>query len=418
MLCAVPLYAAESEMVVRLETDAKMTPVKLFPFESDGTGLQIDYLKDLHKILQFDLSEGGAAVLQEQGVAHEIRPKISGRQLVVQLSSLGKKETKTLDNLYLTGYMADDRYVMHQVADAIHRLLFDVEGIASTRIIYALRSKDNGKDHSEIWEADYDGGNPRQITERSAGYSISPAFLPPKSNALAGSFFYVSYAHGIPKIFVATLKDGKGHKLSTISGNQLMPAVSKQRDKVAFICDVTGNPDLFLQDFSPEKGAQGKPRQIFTAPFATQSSPTFSPEGNRIAFVSSIGGSPRVYVMDIPAAGTPLKAIKPALITKICKDNTAPSWSPDGTKIAYCSLTNGIRQIWVYDFLSGLEKQLTQGPRNKENPCWAPDSLHLLYNTSDAKACELFLIHLKQPVPVQITSGPGEKRFPAWEPRI
>jgi len=55
--------------------------------------------------------------------------------------------------------------------------------------------------------------------------------------------------------------------------------------RIAFISDITGNPDLFLQDFSPEKGPIGKPRQIFTTHQATQGSPTFSPDGKRIALL-------------------------------------------------------------------------------------------------------------------------------------
>jgi TolB protein len=71
----------------------------------------------------------------------------------------------------------------------------------------------------------------------------------------------------------------------------------------------------------------------------------------------------------------------------------------------------------VYDYLTGIERQLTEGPGNKENPSWAPNSLHLVYNTSDAKASELYLINLKQARASKISSGPGEKRFPSWEPR-
>lgn len=268
---------------------------------------------------------------------------------------------------------------------------------------------------SEVWEADYDGANARQVTsERS--YCITPTYMPPKKGYSSGGFLYVSYQLGQPKIYLASLKDGKGHRLTYLKGNQLMPAISHQRDKIAFISDVTGNPDLFLQPFSPEKGAEEKPQQIFSAKQATQGTPTFSPDGKKIAFVSNKDGSPKIYTIDIPPPGTSLKNIQATLITKRNRENSAPAWSPDGTKIAYCARHGGDRQIWVYDFTTNQEKQITQGSGNKENPAWASNSLHLVYNSSDSNMSELYIINLNQNEAVQITGGLGEKRFPSWEP--
>lgn len=205
---------------------------------------------------------------------------------------------------------------------------------------------------------------------------------------------------------MASLKDGIGSRFNDFKGNQLMPAITSSRDKVAFISDYTGNPDLFLQPFSPESGVLDKPQQIFALKHATQGSPSFSPDGKKIAFVSNKDGSPKVYVMSIPEKGSNVKDIKPQLISKLNRENSAPIWSPDGLKLAYCS----------YDFEKNQETQVTTGSENKENPTFASNSLHLIFNSTGKTGGELYLMNLNQPKAIKISKGLGEKHFPSFQP--
>lgn len=436
----------DESFIVKLATESNLVPLYLLPMHQDHSDLQETYIQQLEKILAFDLDHNGStfvakrstesnqlgqrgpfnqlgslSVWKERHIFYVVKPQVEGNSIKVLLLDVQQQSLKSIDPISLTGDLGEDRNRIHHLADIIHKALFGTEGIASTHILYTIKTQnslDSSKWISEVWEVDYDGGNPRQLTqERST--CVTPIYLPPKPGYAIGGFVYVSYQLGQPKIYIASLKGGaKKQRLSPVKGNQLMPAISQQRDKVAFICDITGNPDLFLQPFSPEKGAIGKPQQIFAARLATQGSPTFSPDGTRIAFVSNKDGSPKIYIMQIPGPGTNIQDIKATLISKINRENTAPSWSPDGTKIAYCARSKEDRQIWVYDFQTQQETQITQGTGHKENPSWAPNSLHLVFNSSTPKSSELFIINLNQAKATQITFGPGEKRFPNWEPRF
>ncbi len=435
----------ESEQInIRLATDNQSMPLYLSKFINENSGLGSEYLQKLEQILTFDLNHNGMTYTLSQTTeneklvsrlssgtvsAKEWKPvsiyyvvKVVARtdkKLSTTLLSVSGNAANSIDGITLTGDLNRDRRQVHQLADAIYKALFDENGIATTRILYSVKPRgETPKDKwvADIWESDYDGGNARPVI-RDGSYNISPVYIPPKAGFSSGSFFYVSYKSAQPKIFFATLKEGVGRRMSYLRGNQLMPSISRQRNQIAFVCDVTGNPDLFLQNFSPDEGVKDKPRQIFAAHKATQGSPTFSPDGKRIAFVTNKDGSPRVYVMDVPALGTPLKDIKAQLVTKHSRESTAPTWSPDGTKLAYCALTSGVRQIWVYDFTTKEERQLTKGPGNKENPSWAPNSMCLVYNCSDTGACELFLTTINQGISTKISTNAGEKRFPNWEAR-
>lgn len=439
------LAKEEESLVVRVATENALAPLYLFSIESTQSDFKDDYTKQLEKILSFDLNHNGSTTVVQRSVENDrlgqgetshqlgsasqwkerhifyvVKLFIEGKSLKAFLLDVEQQSLKSSESFVLTGLLRDDRRQIHRLADMIYKAFFHTEGVASTRIVYTVKtvnSSDNTLSVSEVWEADYDGGNAHPITQENS-YCVTPIYLPPKPGYTTGAVLYVSYQLGQPKIFISSLKDGKKRRLTSIRGNQLMPAVSQQRDKVAFICDVTGNPDLFLQPFSPEQGAIGKAQQIFSARQATQGSPTFSPDGKQIAFVSNKDGSPKIYVIQIPEPGAEIKNVKATLISKSNRENSAPSWSPDGTKLAYCARSGGARQIWIYDFNTKQEKQLTKGPEHKENPSWAPDNFHVAFNSSSTNSSELFMMHLQETEPTQITSGLGEKRFPNWEPRV
>lgn len=439
-----PIYASQEDsepIVVRLAVDNPLKPVYLGSIIDDASDFTDSYLNQLENVMIFDFSNNGKTRVakrkddlddliisvpfdqfgalsewKNQKIEYVIKSRMKGNTLFVNLLNVNGQSTRSAGTIPLSGNIAEDRREVHKLADAIFRSWFNSDGIASTKILYTLKTSSNGKMVSEVWEVDYDGSNVRQLTKGS-NFCVTPCYLPPKPGLLSGGFVYVSYQIGQPKIYIASFKDLVGKRVSTLKANQFMPAISRQRDKIAFISDVTGNPDLFIQPFNPEKGAVDKPYQVFSAKKATQATPTFSPDGTRLAFVSDKDGPPRIYVIDVPAPGTNLKNVQPVLISKQNRENSAPSWSPDGTKIAFCARTKGDRQIWVYDLKTKKESQVTEGRGNKENPTWAPDSQHIVFNSTDKNNSNLYIMNLNQSEPVQISFGYGDKQFPSWESR-
>lgn len=404
-----PLLLIGQDLEVRLSTRSTLPPIYL-----SGEG-------PFREILEFDLNTSGYCTVMalQNHLEEALRSGFSPQLWKKEKIPFCVVATVSQNQLEITAYNVEqgtakkyaptslERHAVHRLADALQKDLFGKEGIGSLRLIYAQRIKSGDKWLSEIWVSDADGARARQATSENS-YCLSPYFLPYRKD----EFFYVSEKSGQSKIYRSSLSSPKSELMVELRGNQALAAISRKGTQMAFITDVAGRPDLFLQDFDERGGRIGKARQLFSAPRATQATPTFSPDGKQLAFVSDKDGPPRIYLLATShSKGTP----HPQLLTKKNRENTSPAWSPDGTKLAYSAKVDGIRQIWVYDFLTQEETALTTGPAHKENPSWAPDSFHLVYNTESEESCELYLIHLNGCEPIQITQGPGQKRFASWE---
>lgn len=421
---------------VSLPTRAYKTPVYLTQLHVPSSEFDWRYFDELRQVLEYDLNVNGFStvvsgrnVLEEsmqwpdvrsnfdvscwkkEQIPYVLTIQVSQNRFQLIVFNIAKESSKKYPDIVLSGKLAKDRSEIHRLADAVQKDLFGVEGIASLKIVYSKRYKIEDDWTSEIWVSDSDGANARRVISEK-GYCMSPCFFP--SNGSQGEdFFYVSFHEGQSKIYRSSLNQSSGESMISLRGSQVLPAITRKGDQMAFITDVAGRPDLFIQNLDARGKMVGKARQLFSAPRSTQASPTYSPDGKQIAFVSDKDGVPRVYLIEVLSAKE-TKRPSPRLLTKMNRENTSPAWSPDGTKLAYSAKVDGIRQIWMYDFATQVESPITTGPENKENPSWAPDSLHLVYNTETDDCCELYRIHVQQKDPILISKGSDQKRFASW----
>ncbi len=432
--------AAQDELIVQLTTEQPKVPVYITKPRVETFSWDKNYADKLQGVLKNDLLMTSSTKFVSEDASIEksfangaydtpeavatfaalnpyfvIRLRMKDKSLEARVVNVATGSIKIIAPQTLTGTLSQDRQIVHRLADTIYKIIFGSDGVSSTKILYTV--KEGKKWVSEIWESDFDGENGKKITD-NAGYIVTPTYMAPKPNFRSGGYLYVSYKTGQPKIYYSSLKEQEGRRLTLLKGNQLMPAFSPMRDKIAFICDITGNPDLFVMDFNPETGPVGKPRQIFSAKQATQGSPCFSPDGKQVAFVSNKDGSPKIYRMPIPKENALLKDVKPVLVSKVARESSAPAWSPDGNFLAYSSSISGTRQLCVCDLKTGKETVLTSGGGSKENPSWAPNSQAIVYNRIDKDKSELYILNVGTREVFKITSGNGEKRFPSWEPLV
>ncbi|MCP4660192.1 MAG: protein kinase [bacterium] len=114
------------------------------------------------------------------------------------------------------------------------------------------------------------------------------------------------------------------------------------------------------------------PQKLTTSP-GLELDPTFSPDGTRLAFSSDASGSFELYVQELPPG---------AEVTRLTFDGGEkfePAWSPDGERIAYHSKER--TGIWVIPAGGGTSIQLTSfGSR----PAWSPDGSLIVFQSESS----------------------------------
>ena len=66
----------------------------------------------------------------------------------------------------------------------------------------------------------------------------------------------------------------------------------------------------------------------------------------------------------------------------------SPAVSPDGKMVAFVTLINGRRQIWIRLLAGGVPLQVTRDDSDHHQPRWTPDASTLLYYSPSASPAE------------------------------
>jgi TolB protein len=145
---------------------------------------------------------------------------------------------------------------------------------------------------------------------------------------------------------------------------------------------------------------------------AINTAPCYSPDGSRIAFERDRGGTQQIYVMGADGSNQ----------NRVSFGNgrySTPVWSPDGKYIAFTRQASGGFGIGVMAPDGSGERILTEGFHN-EGPTWSPNSRVIMFfrdTQGENGGPQLWSVDIsgynEQKMPT-----PGFSSDPAWSPLL
>ena len=188
-----------------------------------------------------------------------------------------------------------------------------------------------------------------------------------------------------------------------------------QPARLAFLT-IQADINLRLIDLeAPRSGAAFESVQALFDSTAVEYPGSFSPDGARIAFTShrtgedAAGGAPQLWVARRDNTGL-------RQLTKLDSPEVrAPSWSPDGRRIAFEASIAGNSDIFVIDADGGEPKRLTVEASIDGLPSWSQDGRTIFFSSDRSGRREVWKMGSDGGAARQVTRNGGFEPIPSFD---
>ena len=152
--------------------------------------------------------------------------------------------------------------------------------------------------------------------------------------------------------------------------------------------------------------------------------PSWSPDGTKIAFnrdttegVPFAGGrASQIWTMD--SDGNNQRMLKDFPFSSPLTAMQEPMWSPDGSKFAFWCIRSGLGEegtdIYVMDADGSNVKRLTDSPAYDLEARWSPDGTRILFDSDRSGNYELYIMDADGSNIEKLTNTPEDEWCPDW----
>ncbi len=271
----------------------------------------------------------------------------------------------------------------------------------------------NAGGRSQVYRCRPDGGGVVNLTQGDRlgaewkdafGYALS---------ADGKQMLFTAHNGSTGRVALARADGSAPHFLAPDLGYTYMAALSPGGDRVVFSRPARGYRLLLV------KLPDGRPVEL-TPDHPDCYVPQFTPDGKTVVFVRRDGD-----VYRVGADGKNLRRLTEGnryvefrLSAQDRHGSTdGPQVSPDGKRVAYIAVKDGVPNVCVMAIDGGGQRQLTRRTTACGRVRWSPDGRRVAFVSFTGKYPQLFVVDLDGGPPRQLTRLPGAVYFVNWFPK-
>jgi Tol biopolymer transport system component len=229
--------------------------------------------------------------------------------------------------------------------------------------------------------------------------TLTPTFIPDfgGGSGAPGKIVYVCYVQQIDQICLMNADGSSRRQLTDFPSTAYYPSLSPDGQRIYFSSNQSGTFEIYSMDIN------GNGLQRLTNGIGSLYAPELSPNGERIIFTNHGNG---LWLMNPDGSD-------PRAIT--FKDDIDPTWSPDGSMIAFASNRSGTRQLYVANANGRNVEQVTDLNNMGGRSSWSPDGRKLAFYRGPAGDRDIYIINIDGSGLQRLTNG-GDNLGPSWSP--
>lgn len=256
--------------------------------------------------------------------------------------------------------------------------------------IVFIRASDNAV--RDIYVMSAEGGQPRQVTHDNHMVD-SLCWL-----GDSGTILFSSDRGGKFALWKVSVRGGDPERLPVGTEDAFQPAVHAATHRLLY---TQSSATWSIAAMALRPGSETKRMTPVVSSTAQDSAPSFSPDGTRFAFQSWRSGTQQLWIAARDGGGLrQLTAVSNGL-------TGSPSFSPDGQQVAFDSRVDKYSHIFFVAAAGGAPRQLTAGNANDIVPRWSADGRSLYFASNRSGSWQIWKLATAGGAPRQITSEGG-----------